>query len=95
MAGFARLLESPPALHELTDDCNMALQRNLATAWGVAANYLAHSARVNTPPETIRNVFQAFTRHILCQECLRKRDQRIEEVIERWNEIFLPLVNGS
>ncbi|THU84337.1 hypothetical protein K435DRAFT_870357 [Dendrothele bispora CBS 962.96] len=64
MASFARLLESPPALHDLTDDCTLALQRNLTTAWGVAANYLAHSARVEMPPETVLNVFQAFTRHI-------------------------------
>ncbi|THU78873.1 hypothetical protein K435DRAFT_811183 [Dendrothele bispora CBS 962.96] len=88
MASFARLLELPPALHDLTDDCSLNLQRNLAAAWGAAANYLAWCARANTPPETIRNVFQAFTRHITCKECIETRDQRIEQVISQWNEIF-------
>ncbi|THU88674.1 hypothetical protein K435DRAFT_866047 [Dendrothele bispora CBS 962.96] len=95
IASFARLLESPPALHDLTDGCSLTLQYALTTAWGVAANYLVHSARIDTPPETVRSLFQAFTRHINCQECLRKRDQRIEQVIEQWNEIFSPRVNGS
>ncbi|THU96297.1 hypothetical protein K435DRAFT_839104, partial [Dendrothele bispora CBS 962.96] len=38
----------------------------LTTAWGTAANYLAWSAGADTPPETVRNVSQAFTRHITC-----------------------------
>ncbi|THU89729.1 hypothetical protein K435DRAFT_865000 [Dendrothele bispora CBS 962.96] len=72
------------------DDCNLDLQHNLTAAWGAAVNYLAWSARADTPPETIRNVFQAFTRHITCEECILERDQRIEQVIRQWNETSRP-----
>ncbi|KAK7441023.1 hypothetical protein VKT23_016804 [Stygiomarasmius scandens] len=95
MASFARLLELPPALHDLTDDCSLDSQRVLTAAWGIAANYLALNARVDTPPQTIRSVFEAFTRHIICEECIRSRDRRIEEVIRQWPELFSPRVNGS
>jgi len=46
MASFARLLELPPTLHDLTDDCSLDSQRVLTAAWGIAANYLALNARV-------------------------------------------------
>ncbi|KAK7441744.1 hypothetical protein VKT23_016407 [Stygiomarasmius scandens] len=94
MPDLAPLLESPPSSHEATNACTLDSQRALATAWRVATVYLSWNADIDTSPETIRRVFEAFTQHIRCEECIRNRDRRIDQILRQWAELQPPRLNG-
>ncbi|KAF5371702.1 hypothetical protein D9758_003532 [Tetrapyrgos nigripes] len=65
MASFARLLELPSPVHDLTDDCSLDTQRALAAAWRVGANYLSWVANADTPADTAKRIRRLHPPHHL------------------------------
>ncbi|KAF5352944.1 hypothetical protein D9758_007892 [Tetrapyrgos nigripes] len=46
-----------------------------------------HLPSSDTPPEIVKSIFEAFTRHITCELCLKNRDKRIDEIVAAWAEL--------
>ncbi|KAF5338788.1 hypothetical protein D9758_012071 [Tetrapyrgos nigripes] len=88
---YRRLLELYPETHPPTLQCglNSTSQHALKTAWIAAAHYLASNTTGDTTSSTAKEVFQAFSGHILCKDCLEERKKAIREVVVQWDEIVL------
>ncbi|KAK7438061.1 hypothetical protein VKT23_018228 [Stygiomarasmius scandens] len=88
---LASLLEQPPPPHEATSACTLESQASMAKAWNIGTQWLVwKSTEESISSQNIRNVLQEFTRHITCADCIRSRDQRINQVTRQWSALSPP-----
>ncbi|THU95010.1 hypothetical protein K435DRAFT_898239, partial [Dendrothele bispora CBS 962.96] len=80
-----RLLMPVPYLHNPTNKCGFEQQKALANAWTTTAAYLSRSAKPDISTSTIRAIFNAMMKHITCPDCLRGRDERLNQIIVNWS----------
>ncbi|KAF5361507.1 hypothetical protein D9758_006144 [Tetrapyrgos nigripes] len=92
---YTRLLELSPESHEPTAQCGLQAQSALKAAWSVAAHYLSSNATAETTSAIALAVFEAFSGHIVCKDCLDQRSKAVVNVVEKWDEIVLLPFNVS
>ncbi|THU99731.1 hypothetical protein K435DRAFT_937703 [Dendrothele bispora CBS 962.96] len=86
------LLLPAPSLHNPTSKCGFEQQKALGAAWTMATAYLSWSAKPDISTSTIRVVFHAMMKHIMCPECLKGRDERVNKIIVNWSITKVRLV---
>ncbi|THU89732.1 hypothetical protein K435DRAFT_760818 [Dendrothele bispora CBS 962.96] len=80
-----RSLMPAPCLHNPTNKCGFEKQKALASAWTMTTAYLSWSAKPDVSTSTIRAIFNAMTTHITCPDCLKGRDERLNQIIVNWS----------
>ncbi|THU90259.1 hypothetical protein K435DRAFT_821195 [Dendrothele bispora CBS 962.96] len=80
-----RLLMPAPCLHNPTNKCGFEQQKALTNAWTMTTAYLSWSAKPDISTSTIRAIFNAMMKHITCPDCLKGRDERLNQIIVNWS----------
>ncbi|THU88673.1 hypothetical protein K435DRAFT_679373, partial [Dendrothele bispora CBS 962.96] len=80
-----RLLIPAPCMHSPTNLCGFEQQKALANAWTMTTAYLSWSAKPDISTSTIRAIFNAMMRHITCPDCLKRRDERLNQSMVNWS----------
>jgi len=86
-AALKRLLRTPPSLHGPTADCEFSQQRNLTSAWTLAAAYLAWDARPDLSTSAIQADLGPLGDDLTCNLCKQALELRIKQLVVEWSNI--------
>ncbi|ESK92736.1 hypothetical protein Moror_15909 [Moniliophthora roreri MCA 2997] len=79
------LLGTEPDLHDETAECGFEDQKSLGRMWNMGVASLTWFVRADTATSLIHEIIMAHTGDIVCGECIKARDARLNTVLTEWS----------